>query len=290
MTAPLPPDPRDAAQRLAAWTPLRNLRDLVHVIADSWRLADENRARLIQIGDAMADNSALLNEVAEGLRGPLLTSVTDLIASEKAALARVAELEGRNTALEAEDAGESAAAQAVRTAFDGLAAKFTEAPEVPDVDPLPEPTPSRPRSTPSPRPTSRPRSMAMAMATSSTRRWTRTATRSSDPGLIVAGPGCRPRAPVRRSPAARPVLLRQGGQRPLQQAHLLDRTVGLHQGQPGPARFLLLNEVVELYGAVDEVGLRQPGVRGELIERSRCLGDEADRDPGYGSSHAPNLH
>jgi hypothetical protein len=140
MTAP---DPRNAAQRLGAWAPLRE-EDLAHVVADIWRMTGENHARLIQLGDAMADVSGLLNEVADGLRGPLLTSVTDLIASEKAALARVAELEGRNAALESEDAGESAAAQAVRTAFDGLAAKFNEAPEVPDVDPLPpvdEPTP-----------------------------------------------------------------------------------------------------------------------------------------------------
>jgi hypothetical protein len=148
-------DPGDAAQRLASWTPLRTLQDLVHVIADTWRLAGENNARLIQIGDAMADVSALLNEVAADVNGPLNTSVTELIASEKAALARVAELEGRNTALEAEDASESAAAQAVREAFNGLANKF-KAPEVPDVEPLPEPTPEPapvdPELTPEPAP------------------------------------------------------------------------------------------------------------------------------------------
>jgi hypothetical protein len=106
--------------------------------------------QLTAIGEAMADNSALLNEVAEGLRGPLLTSVTDLIASEKAALARVAELEGRNAELEGEDAGESAAAQAVRSAFDGLAAKFADDPEAPDVQPLPEPEPAPVDPTPTP--------------------------------------------------------------------------------------------------------------------------------------------
>jgi len=144
MTAPLPPDPSDAAQRLAAWTPLRTLRDLAHVVADTHRLAGENSARLIRMESLMADVSNLLNEVAADVNGPLNTSVTELIASEKAALARVAELEGRNAELEGEDARESDAAQAVRAAFDGLAAKFSQDPEVPDVDPLPvdpEPTP-----------------------------------------------------------------------------------------------------------------------------------------------------
>lgn len=85
----------------------------------------------------MADTSALLNEVADGLRGPLATSITELIAENQ-------RLAADNATLSGEDAAESSAAANVRSAFDEVAGKFTAAPEVPDVAPLPEPAPNPP--------------------------------------------------------------------------------------------------------------------------------------------------
>ena len=83
----------------------------------------------------MADQiTQTLNDVADGLRGPLATSITELIASEKAARERVAELEGTEVV-------QSAAADNVKSAFAEVAAKFTPVAEVPDVPELPE-TPS----------------------------------------------------------------------------------------------------------------------------------------------------
>lgn len=41
-----PADLTDAADRLTAWTPLRILQDLAHVVADTWRLAGENHDQL----------------------------------------------------------------------------------------------------------------------------------------------------------------------------------------------------------------------------------------------------
>jgi hypothetical protein len=80
----------------------------------------------------MADQiTQTLNEVAEGLRGPLATSITALIDSEAAARARVAELEGTETA-------QSTAANDVKVAFADVAARFAPVDEVPDVDPLPD--------------------------------------------------------------------------------------------------------------------------------------------------------
>jgi hypothetical protein len=73
-------DPADSAARLVAWTPLRNLTDFVRVTTDSWRLAAENNTLLKRLETAMADVSGLLNEVADGLRGPLATSITALLA------------------------------------------------------------------------------------------------------------------------------------------------------------------------------------------------------------------
>jgi hypothetical protein len=79
----------------------------------------------------MADMSTVLAEVAAGLRGPLATSITALIAENTTLRARNAELEG-------EDAAESAAADDVRDAFDDVAGLFAPVPDV-DVDPLPDP-------------------------------------------------------------------------------------------------------------------------------------------------------
>lgn len=118
-----------AADRLAAWTPLRVLTDLARTVADTWRIADENRSTLTRMESLMADTSALLNEVADGLRGPLATSIQELIAE--------------NASLKGEDAAESTAAQNVKAAFDELAGKFTSDPSTPDVPPL-DPAPVEP--------------------------------------------------------------------------------------------------------------------------------------------------
>lgn len=80
--------------------------------------------KIDELGASVADLSTLLNDIAAGLSGPLAGSVQELIA--------------RNAELEGVSAGNSAAAQNVRTAFDDLAAKFTNDPEAPDVAPLPE--------------------------------------------------------------------------------------------------------------------------------------------------------
>src|SRR5690349_5902834 len=119
-----------AADRLAAWRPLGFLTDLVHVVADTRLLVDENRTILNRLEGLMADVSQLLNEVADGLRGPLATSINDLIASEAAARAEAAQLRG-------EDVAESDAAANVKAAFDEVASKFSASPDVPDVAPLP---------------------------------------------------------------------------------------------------------------------------------------------------------
>lgn len=94
-----------------------------------WLLAPLT-ARLTNLEASMADTSALLTEVANGLRGPLYTSVQALIASEAAARAEAAELRG-------EDVAESAAAQDVRAAFSEVAGLFAAEPTVPDVPELP---------------------------------------------------------------------------------------------------------------------------------------------------------
>ncbi len=122
----------DRANRLATWTPLRALQDLVHVVADTWRLAGENHARLTRLETLMTDVSGVLNQVADGLRGPLATSIQELIAENQ-------RLATDNATLSGEDAAESSAADNVKSAFDGVAALFTPVPDVPDVDPLPEP-------------------------------------------------------------------------------------------------------------------------------------------------------
>lgn len=126
--------PADRAAWLAAWRPMRAFTDLAHVVADTWRLANENNTLLTRLESQMADVSGLLNEVADGLRGPLATSVTELIAENQ----RLAQA---NASLTGEDVAESTAAQNVKTAFDEVASKFTQTPDVPDVGPLPEPAP-----------------------------------------------------------------------------------------------------------------------------------------------------
>lgn len=85
---------------------------------------------------AMADQSALLNSIAEGLRA--------LGASVSALLAENATLRTRNAELEGEEVAESAATTSVKAEFDAVAGLFTAEPTVPDVPPLEppvEPTP-----------------------------------------------------------------------------------------------------------------------------------------------------
>lgn len=90
--------------------------------------------RLKKLETIMAADRDLLATIAEGLTA-LATPVSDLIASEAALRARVAELEGDAAA---DEAGDLAAAGSVKAAFDNLAGKFAAEPEVPDVEPLPE--------------------------------------------------------------------------------------------------------------------------------------------------------
>jgi hypothetical protein len=89
--------------------------------------------RLKEIQKTMAADRDLLAQLASDLTA-LATPVSDLIASEAALRARVVELEGQAAA---DEAGDLEAAQAVRAAFDNVASKFQNEPEVPDVEPLP---------------------------------------------------------------------------------------------------------------------------------------------------------
>lgn len=75
--------------------------------------------------EMLMDNSQLLNDVAQGLNdmGPAISALL-----------------AENASLRGEDTAESAAAGNVKTAFDGLASKFTAEPSLPDVPPV-EPTP-----------------------------------------------------------------------------------------------------------------------------------------------------
>lgn len=72
----------------------------------------------------MADQSQMLNEVADGLSA-LGPAVADLLAE--------------NARLRGEDEAESAAATRVRSEYDALAGRFQSEPSVPDVEPLPAP-------------------------------------------------------------------------------------------------------------------------------------------------------
>lgn len=94
--------------------------------------------KLAELGDLMADQSTLLNDIAAGLSGPLAGSIQVLIAE--------------NAELRGEDAAESAAAQNVKSAFDSVASLFAAEPEAPAVEPLPEPEtgPTTPETGPTP--------------------------------------------------------------------------------------------------------------------------------------------
>jgi len=91
-------------------------------------------AYLKEIKTAMAADRDLLAQLASDMSA-LATPVQSLIESEAALRARVVELEGQAAA---DEAGDLAAAQAVKDAFDSVAEKFRAEPEVPDVEPLPE--------------------------------------------------------------------------------------------------------------------------------------------------------
>lgn len=112
-----------------AWRPIawRDLRLM-------WADMDDHFTRIERMLTAMADQSALLNSVAEGLRS-LGGTVSALVAENATLRARNAELEG-------EEAAESAATSNVKAEYDSLAALFNSEPSVPDVEPLPEPEPA----------------------------------------------------------------------------------------------------------------------------------------------------
>ena len=116
--------PRWLQRALAPWfQTVTDIQDAVLV---------EIPAQLARMETMMADTSALLDQVAEGINN-LGQPVADLIAENVRLAARNAELEG-------EDAAETDAADRVKSAFEQLAARFSS-PEVPDVEPLPEPEP-----------------------------------------------------------------------------------------------------------------------------------------------------
>lgn len=96
---------------------------------------------LDKMGQTMTNVSSDLNTLAEQVRGPLFTSVQELIASEAAARQEAADARAELAGVDAENVEESAAAANVREAVNGLAAALTSNPDTPDVDPLPEPTP-----------------------------------------------------------------------------------------------------------------------------------------------------
>lgn len=114
----------------------------------------EVTAELSRLGVAMANATEVLNEVAAGLRGPLATSILDIIAERDAAEA--ARVEAVNAlAVErgeeaTEEAQESEAAADLRDAFGEVSGLFDE-PDLPDVEPLPEPEPT-PEPEPEPEP------------------------------------------------------------------------------------------------------------------------------------------
>jgi hypothetical protein len=95
---------------------------------------EQMNTKITTLGVTMAADREMLATIAEGLTA-LSAPVSDLIASEAALRARVVELEGEAAA---DEAGDLAAAGAVKSAFDDLAGKFAAEPEVPDVAPLPE--------------------------------------------------------------------------------------------------------------------------------------------------------
>lgn len=132
------------SERLSGYLPatrheVRDLWDFVvaEVTTTATALTDIANS-LTQIRSVMSADRDLLATIAEGLT-TLSAPVAALIASEAALRARVADLEGEAAA---DEAGDLAAAQGVKTAFDALAAQLTGEPSAPDVEPLPTPEPT----------------------------------------------------------------------------------------------------------------------------------------------------
>lgn len=125
---PLAPEPDRAATwaaaagRAATW--LRDLAALPSRTAEIHHQMKELHLMADQI-------TQVLTDVAAGLRGPLATSITALIADRDNAVARATELGATELA-------QSTAADDVRTAFADVAGLFAPVAEVPDVEPLPE--------------------------------------------------------------------------------------------------------------------------------------------------------
>lgn len=120
---------------LAPWRNAGPVRDALVTVERAVTVTIPNH--LAQMEALMAADRDLLADIAAGLTA-LATPVSELIASEAALRARVTELEGEAAA---DEAGDLAAAGAVKVAFDGIADKFRAEPDVPDVEPLPEPEP-----------------------------------------------------------------------------------------------------------------------------------------------------
>jgi hypothetical protein len=115
------------------WPPAA-LSDLQRAVAQVAFTQVDIVNRLKEIQTIMAADRELLTQLASDMTA-LATPVQNLIESEAALRARVVELEGQAAA---DESGDLQAAQAVKDAFDTVAEKFRNEPEVPDVEPLPE--------------------------------------------------------------------------------------------------------------------------------------------------------
>lgn len=131
-----------------SWWPWPTREQVNRALGDVWEAhvseTEATTLSLQEMRNEMAADRDMLTQLAAdvtALSGPISDLFDKYAAAEQArvaAEARVAELEGEAAADEVADL---AAIQPVRDAFDSIAAKFRDEPEVPDVEPLPEPEP-----------------------------------------------------------------------------------------------------------------------------------------------------
>ena len=92
--------------------------------------------RVKELLQKMADESAVIQSVADALNDKVFPAVSALIAENGTQAARIAELEAQIAGGEAVEVAESAAAANARAATDSVVGLFAPA-ELPDVEPLP---------------------------------------------------------------------------------------------------------------------------------------------------------
>ena len=93
--------------------------------------------RIKEILTKMADESAVIQSIADVLNGNVFPAVGALIAENAAQADKIAELEATIAGGEAVEAAESQAAANAKAATEAVAALFAPA-ELPDVEPLPD--------------------------------------------------------------------------------------------------------------------------------------------------------